>query len=77
MPARFDWISQGARKTSPAPGYRNHADGALAGVGQGGYNWASTVSSTNGMYLSFYVTDLYPSNANHRAYGLPLRCLSE
>ena len=29
------------------------------------------------MYLNFTVTSLNPSNANNRAYGLQLRCLSE
>ncbi|WP_294600437.1 hypothetical protein [uncultured Rikenella sp.] len=28
------------------------------------------------MYLNFNVTNLNPSNANNRAYGLQLRCLS-
>ncbi|WP_304708461.1 hypothetical protein [uncultured Rikenella sp.] len=60
-----------------APGYRYHADGALNGVGNGGYSWASMISSTNGMLLGFGVTWLYPIGANNRAHGFPLRCLSE
>ncbi|WP_299456582.1 hypothetical protein [uncultured Rikenella sp.] len=42
-----------------------------------GCSWASTASSIHGMYLSFHVAGLNPSNANSRAYGLQLRCLSE
>ncbi len=61
----------------PAPGFRLSASGALNSVGYNGYSWASTVSGTNGMHLSFNVTWLYPSSAYYRAYGFPLRCLSE
>ncbi|WP_294600893.1 hypothetical protein [uncultured Rikenella sp.] len=46
-------------------------------IGLLGFSWSSTVSGTNSMYLGFYVTWLHPSDANSRAYGLQLRCLSE
>ncbi|WP_294598171.1 hypothetical protein [uncultured Rikenella sp.] len=46
-------------------------------VGNGGYSWSSTVSGTDGMYLHFLVTWLYPSSTACRANGLQLRCLSE
>jgi len=60
-----------------APGYRERAGGGLSYVGKGGYNWASTVSGTNGMHLNFNVTWFGPSNADSHGYGFQLRCLSE
>ncbi|WP_300829260.1 hypothetical protein [uncultured Rikenella sp.] len=64
----------------PAPGFRDGGIygrlGALTHVGYGGYSWASTVSSTDGMHLYFHVTWLYPGFANGRGYGFQLRCLS-
>ena len=65
-----------ARYDENAPGDRNRDTGALNNVGNNGYSWASTVSGTNGMNLNFNVTWLNPSNANNRAYGFQLRCLS-
>jgi len=61
----------------PAPGYRERANGGLGHVGNHGFSYSSSVSGSNGVYLNFYVTYLNPSNANSRAYGFPLRCLSE
>ena len=61
----------------PAPGYRERANGALGGVGNYGYSWASTVSGTYGMYLWFSTAGLYPSSAGIRAYGFQVRCLQE
>ncbi|WP_294600766.1 hypothetical protein [uncultured Rikenella sp.] len=50
-------------------------------VGYYGYNWSSTSYDSGGhyrgMYLSFSATELNPSRATSRAYGLQLRCLSE
>ncbi len=63
--------------TTSAPGFRERANGALNGVGGNGYSWASTVSGTGGMNLSFGVTWIGPSYSSSRAYGFPLRCLSE
>ncbi len=34
------------------------------------------MSGSNGVYLDFNVTNLNPSYASNRAYGLQLRCLS-
>ncbi len=34
-------------------------------------------SSIDGLYLDFGMTALNPSNTSSRAYGFPLRCLSE
>ncbi len=67
----------GAPFLEAAPGYRERAGGGLSYVGKGGYNWASTVSDTNGMHLNFNVTWFGPSNADSHAYGFQLRCLSE
>ncbi|WP_297832359.1 hypothetical protein [uncultured Rikenella sp.] len=61
----------------PAPGCRYRGTGALNGVGNYGYSWASTVIGTNGMYLHFHVTYLNLSDAYCRVYGFQLRCLSE
>ena len=61
----------------PAPGVRGSGDGGLWNLGKVGYSWAATVNDTRGMYLGFHVTYLAPSTADHRACGLPLRCLSE
>lgn len=58
-----------------APGYRNNPSGALGGVGNNGYSWASSVSGINGMNLWFNTTGLNPSNTNNRANGLQVRCL--
>ncbi len=66
-----------ARGKHPAPGFRERANGALSIVGNRGYSWSSTVSSTGGMYLDFNVAWLDPSYANGRVYGFQLRCLSE
>ena len=62
---------------SAAPGFRSLASGGLSYVGNGGFSYSSSVSGSNGVYLNFYVTYLYPSHAFSRAYGLQLRCLSE
>ncbi len=64
-----------------APGYRDAGhDGRLGGmmsVGHRGYSWSSAISGTNGVFLHFGATELYPSSTTHRAHGLQLRCLSE
>ncbi len=61
----------------PAPGFRSNASGALSSVGTDGFSYSSSVSGSNGVYLAFTVAYLNPSNADSRAYGLQLRCLSE
>ena len=65
------------RITRPAPGFRERANGGLNNVGNNGFSYSSSVSGSNGVYLNFNVTNLNPSNANSRAYGLQLRCLSD
>ncbi len=65
----------------PAPGNRHSSSGDPVGVGNHGYSWSSasyaSVDHYRGMYLNFNATALYPSNADSRAYGFQLRCLSE
>ena len=61
----------------PAPGYRSASSGEPGGVGNNGYSWSSAVSGIGGRFLWFGSQDLGPSNSDYRAYGLPLRCLSE
>ncbi|WP_297830153.1 hypothetical protein [uncultured Rikenella sp.] len=65
------------RLCRPAPGNRGYGEGAFWGVGGNGYSWASTVSGTDGLYLSFGATWLTPNSASRRACGFQLRCLSE
>ncbi len=63
--------------TTSAPGYRGHDAGVQRNVGNSGDGWSSTAGSTNGVYLSFYMTWLNPGYTNFRAHGFQLRCLSE
>ncbi|WP_304708988.1 hypothetical protein [uncultured Rikenella sp.] len=60
-----------------APGYRRRDMGTPASVSGNGYSWASTVSDTDGMHLSFSMAWLDPCTANSRGYSFQLRCLSE
>ena len=57
------------------PGYRHPYTGVLTNVGERGYSWSSTVSGTDGLYLSMNATWVNPSNANNRAHGFQVRCL--
>ena len=62
----------------PASGNRNNSNGGLNIVGGNGYYWsASPGSATNGYYLYFYSTNVYPSYNGSRAYGFPVRCVRE
>ncbi len=63
------------RIRAPAPGYRGNGEGALWNVGSNGYSWSSSVSGTNGLYLHFDATNLYPSTTAHRGHGFQVRCL--
>ncbi|WP_297628832.1 hypothetical protein [uncultured Rikenella sp.] len=53
----------------------------LGGIGHYGYSWSSTtnrtVSGIYGRFLWFNSQGLDPSDANDRATGRQLRCLSE
>ena len=64
-------------KRHPAPGNRNGGSGALWYVGNDGYCWASSFTSTNAYRLYFYYGGIFPNRNNNRATGLPLRCLQE
>ena len=61
----------------PAPGNRGSSTGVLWGVGNHGYSYSSSANGNNGMYLNVYVTGLYTSSADPRAYGFQLRCRAE
>ena len=65
----------------PASGYRYYTSGVLGGIGHYGYSWSSTtnrtVSGIYGRFLWFNSQGLDPSDANDRATGRQLRCLSE
>jgi hypothetical protein len=65
--------------TFPASGYRYDVDGALDGVGYGGYYWSSSVSGASGAYgLHFFSDEVGPaSNFVYRAIGLSVRCVQE
>lgn len=60
-------------------GYRSLASGALSSVGYGGYSWSSpVVAGGYGAHgLHFSTQGLLPTNTDHRAYGLQVRCLME
>ena len=61
-----------------AGGYRSWSGGSLSGVGSGGYCWsAGPRSDTNGCYLYFNSGYVYPHSSNYRAYGFPVRPVSE
>ena len=65
----------------PAPGFRDAGNnglfGALGNVGNHGYSWSSSVSTTLGMGLGFSSAWLNPSRTNNRAHGFQVRCLQE
>ncbi|MDE5944043.1 MAG: hypothetical protein K2G93_00435 [Rikenella sp.] len=61
----------------PAPGVRGSGEGALSRVGRDGYNWSSSASGSNGYYLDFNYSRIYPNYSSYRVNGLPLRCLQE
>lgn len=60
--------------TKPASGYRNNGSGGLTNVGGNGNYWCAIPSSaTNGRNLNFNSGNVYPQNANNRAYGFSVR----
>ena len=77
----FGLIFCGSQSSVPAPGYRYYTSGVLGGIGHYGYSWSSTtnrtVSGIYGRFLWFNSQGLDPSDANDRATGRQLRCLSE
>ncbi|WP_300726508.1 hypothetical protein [uncultured Rikenella sp.] len=60
-----------------APGFRARDTGALNGVGNYGYSYASTPGGTNSLFMWFNAQHLDPCDTYYRAYGRQLRCLSE
>ncbi len=60
-----------------APGFLSHGDGLLYQTGNYGYDWSSSVNSIGGRNLNFYTSNINPTYVGGRAYGFPLRCLSE
>ena len=63
----------------PAPGYRNHPNGALSFVGDNGYSWSSTVAVGGyGTHILYFRTQACgPNNALGHAYGLQVRCIQQ
>ena len=62
----------------PASGCRSLGDGSMRYVGSNGYYWsASPYSESNGYYLYFSSSNVYPSNYNIRANGFSVRCVQE
>ncbi len=61
----------------PAPGFRNNSTGGLTYVGNGGWNWSSTVNGTNVYFLDLRQTLIIPSNTYYRTSGDQVRCLRE
>ena len=60
--------------TKPASGYRDRDSGGLANVGGNGNYWCAIPNSTaNGRNLNFNSGNVYPQNANNRAYGFSVR----
>jgi hypothetical protein len=61
----------------PASGYRN-LDGALNGVGYGGFYWSSSVSGKSDAYsLYFGSSFVYPADDDYRDYGQSVLCVSD
>jgi len=57
---------------------RANINGSLYYVGDSGYYWSCTPYGDSAYYLCFYGRgDVNPSTGSSRAYGQPVRCLSE
>ncbi len=70
----------GGKMFLEAAGYRAPADGALGGVGSGGYYWSSSPSSSTdvfAVYLSFTNGRVIPVGHRSRAYGFSVRCVRD
>lgn len=63
----------------PDPGarFRGHIYGVLYNVCLGGGGWSSSTNGIYGLFLYFHTQILNPGNSDGRAYGFPLRGLSE
>ncbi len=81
------WVATGWNWTNaayhlgwyPAQGRRFYNVGTFSYVGGRGYYWTATVSNTNAYYFYFSSnsTQVYPSNADYRAYAFGVRCVKE
>ena len=67
----------GVPSGTPAPGLRAYEYGTLWYVGRVGYSWSATEAGAATHNLNFGPTWVNPKGADHRASGLPLRCLQE
>lgn len=61
----------------PAGGFRETADGALDGVGLGGYYWSITQNDSSTSYSLYFYTLSAGRFANGSGYGLSIRPVSE
>ena len=61
----------------PASGFRHYGNGMLSAVGNNEYIWSSTIASTDIYHFYFSDSRIILQNNNHRAYGVPVRCLQE
>ena len=62
----------------PASGYRSYSNGGAYSVGSSGYCWSAVPSNqSNGRYLNFYSSYVYPLSNSHRAYGFGVRSSQE
>ena len=61
----------------PASGYRRVVSGGLNSVGNIGYYWSASVSSTRVIFMHFTMNDVVPSSTCSRAYGFSVRCVQE
>jgi len=60
-------------------GYRNGIDGSYSSMGNYGYFWSSSESSSNYAWsrtLNYYSSNVYQSNY-YRHYGFSIRCMSD
>ncbi|WP_300829361.1 hypothetical protein [uncultured Rikenella sp.] len=61
----------------PAPGYRTTTTASAWSIGNEGSVRSASANGIASVYLRFAVNAVQPCFADCRAYGFPLRCLSE
>ncbi len=77
FPGSLTSILNTAGSFIPAAGHRT-TSGATYNVGTYGYFWSSSVrSSSNGHYLNFDGSNVYPANSSSYAYGFAVRCVED
>ncbi len=78
VPTVFSCVaSRNKRGEWRVPGYRLSNSGALNSVANHGFNWSSTSFEEGSLDMLFRAQGLNPGNADTRAHGFQLRCLSE